>query len=96
MATYKLLLLPGDGIGPEVMTEVKHLLAFLAKAGRAFAAIGPRWKLVQPLGVEQIHVLVTETLVNPTPLDLKRLVSKQFTVRTADPQPVNFDKRGDG
>ena len=35
MATYKLLLLPGDGIGPEVMAEVKRLLAFLAKAGIA-------------------------------------------------------------
>ena len=30
MATYKLLLLPGDGIGPEVMAEVKRLLGFLA------------------------------------------------------------------
>src|ERR1700723_883711 len=33
MATYKLLLLPGDGIGPEVMAEVKRLLGFLAKSG---------------------------------------------------------------
>src|ERR1700733_14701641 len=32
MATYKLLLLPGDGIGPEVMAEVKRLLGFLAKS----------------------------------------------------------------
>src|SRR4029078_13159290 len=32
MATYKLLLLPGDGIGAEVMAEVKRLLGFLAKA----------------------------------------------------------------
>jgi len=35
MATYKLLLLPGDGIGQEVMAEVKRLLGFLAKAGIA-------------------------------------------------------------
>ncbi len=28
MATYRLLLLPGDGIGPEVMDEVKRLIAF--------------------------------------------------------------------
>src|SRR3984893_2391695 len=35
MATRKLLLLPGDGIGPEVMAEVKRLLGFLAKAGIA-------------------------------------------------------------
>src|SRR5580700_2151652 len=35
MATYKLLLLPGDGIGPEVMAEVKRLLGFLARQGIA-------------------------------------------------------------
>jgi 3-isopropylmalate dehydrogenase len=35
MATYRLLLLPGDGIGPEVMAEVKRLLGFFAKAGIA-------------------------------------------------------------
>ncbi len=33
MATYKLLLLPGDGIGPEVMAEVKRLIAFMNKKG---------------------------------------------------------------
>jgi 3-isopropylmalate dehydrogenase len=32
MATHKLLLLPGDGIGPEVVAEVRRLLEFLAKA----------------------------------------------------------------
>src|ERR1700723_1462147 len=35
MACCKLLLLAGDGIGPEVMAEVKRLLGFLAKAGIA-------------------------------------------------------------
>jgi 3-isopropylmalate dehydrogenase len=35
MASYKLLLLPGDGIGPEVMAEVKRLLRFLTKSGIA-------------------------------------------------------------
>ncbi len=35
MTTYSLLLLPGDGIGPEVMAEVKKLIGFLAKAGIA-------------------------------------------------------------
>jgi len=29
MTTYKLLLLPGDGIGPEVMAEVKKLIAWM-------------------------------------------------------------------
>src|SRR5579862_7273697 len=35
MATFKLLLLPGDGIGPEVMAEVKRLLGFYARNGVA-------------------------------------------------------------
>ena len=35
MATHKLLLLPGDGIGPEVMGEVKRLIGWLNKAGIA-------------------------------------------------------------
>ena len=39
MASYKLLLLAGDGIGPEVMAEVKRLLAFYAKSGLADFAI---------------------------------------------------------
>ena len=29
MATYNLLLLPCDGIGPEVMAEVKKLIAWM-------------------------------------------------------------------
>ena len=33
MATIKLLLLPGDGIGPEVMAEVKRLIAWMNKRG---------------------------------------------------------------
>jgi 3-isopropylmalate dehydrogenase len=35
MPTFKLLLLPGDGIGPEVMAEVKRLLGFYARKGVA-------------------------------------------------------------
>jgi 3-isopropylmalate dehydrogenase len=35
MATHKLLLLAGDGIGPEVMAEVKRLIDFLQKTGAA-------------------------------------------------------------
>jgi 3-isopropylmalate dehydrogenase len=35
MATHKLLLLPGDGIGPEVMTEVKRLIDWLNAEGIA-------------------------------------------------------------
>src|ERR1700686_4458684 len=33
MATYKLLLLPGDGIGPEAMAEVKKLIAWMNAHG---------------------------------------------------------------
>src|SRR5215469_10942143 len=33
MATHKLLLLPGDGIGPEVMAEVKRLIEFMNAHG---------------------------------------------------------------
>src|SRR6201982_2827150 len=33
MATHKLLLLPGDGIGPEVMAEVKKLIAVMNAHG---------------------------------------------------------------
>src|SRR4051812_33666079 len=35
MATIKLLLLPGDGIGPEVMGEVKKLIGWMNKRGIA-------------------------------------------------------------
>ncbi len=35
MATYKLLLLPGDGIGPEVMREVEKLVDWFRKQGLA-------------------------------------------------------------
>jgi 3-isopropylmalate dehydrogenase len=34
MTTHSLLLLPGDGIGPEVMTEVERLVAFFNKKGK--------------------------------------------------------------
>ena len=33
MATHNLLLLPGDGIGPEVMAEVKRVIEFFNKKG---------------------------------------------------------------
>jgi len=35
MAAYKLLLLPGDGIGPEISAEAEKVLAFLSEAGVA-------------------------------------------------------------
>jgi 3-isopropylmalate dehydrogenase len=36
MATHRLLLLPGDGIGPEVMREVEKLVAWFRKRGVGF------------------------------------------------------------
>ena len=33
MATYNLLLLPGDGIGPEVMAEVKRIIDLFNRKG---------------------------------------------------------------
>jgi 3-isopropylmalate dehydrogenase len=33
MTTYKLLVLPGDGIGPEVMAEVEKIASFLTREG---------------------------------------------------------------
>jgi len=35
MTTYKLLLLPGDGIGPEVMAEVERVVAWINRSGLA-------------------------------------------------------------
>ena len=35
MATRKLLLLPGDGIGPESMAEVRHIISFMNEAESA-------------------------------------------------------------
>jgi len=39
MAKFKLLLLPGDGIGPEVMAELKRVIAFFEKHGLASFSI---------------------------------------------------------
>ena len=38
MATHHLLLLPGDGIGPEVMAEVKRVVAWFNQHGAATIA----------------------------------------------------------
>ena len=35
MTTHKLLLLPGDGIGPEVIAEVRKLVAWMIAHGMA-------------------------------------------------------------
>ena len=50
MATHKLLLLPGDGIGPEVMGEVKRLIDWLNRAGhRANSRPTRAWSAARPM-----------------------------------------------
>ena len=39
MAAFKLLLLPGDGIGPEVMAEAKRVIALFERRGLASFSI---------------------------------------------------------
>ena len=39
MATFKLLLLPGDGIGPEVMAEARRVIDFFGRRGLASFSI---------------------------------------------------------
>ena len=43
MATHNLLLLPGDGIGPEVMAEVKRVIDFFNKGGPDRSQLKRRW-----------------------------------------------------
>src|SRR5246500_2895855 len=59
MARYKLLLLAGDGIGPEVMAEVKRLLAFYA--ARGFADFDIEEDLVGGAAYDAHKVAVTES-----------------------------------
>ncbi len=49
MATHKLLLLPGDGIGPEVMAEVKRLIDWLNAQGIAHFRPSRDWSAARPM-----------------------------------------------
>jgi len=61
MATHKLLLLPGDGIGPEVMAEVERVLAFLnKKSGAKFVT---DTDLVGGASIDKHGVPVTDSVV---------------------------------
>src|SRR5262245_27035113 len=62
MATYNLLLLPGDGIGPEVMAEVKRLPAFFNKKG--IARFGPDDGLVGGCCYDAHGVAVTDATMD--------------------------------
>ena len=55
MATHKLLLLPGDGIGPEVMAEVKRLVAWIDQTGLAKFETWPRLERVFEQGEVVIY-----------------------------------------
>src|ERR1700756_10763 len=58
MARYKLLLLAGDGIGPEVMAEVKRLLAFYA--ARGFADFDIEEDLVGGAAYDAHHIAIAD------------------------------------
>jgi 3-isopropylmalate dehydrogenase len=59
MATYKLLLLPGDGIGPEVMGQVDKLVAWFRKSG--LASFETETDLVGGAAYEAHGVAITDT-----------------------------------
>ena len=56
--THKLLLLPGDGIGPEAMAEVKAIIAFMNDAG--LAAFETEEDLVGGAAYDAHRVAITE------------------------------------
>src|SRR4029079_19726385 len=58
MATHKLLLLPGDGIGPEVMSEVKRLIDWLNSAG--IAKFEPYTGLVGGAAYDALKLSISE------------------------------------
>src|SRR6185312_10995943 len=68
MATHKLLLLPGDGIGPEVMGEVQRLIDWLNKQG--IASFETEQGLVGGSAYDAHKVAVTdETMAKATSAD---------------------------
>jgi len=61
MASFNLLLLPGDGIGPEVMREVQKVAGFLDKAG--IASFETETDLVGGASFDAHKKAVTDTVV---------------------------------
>jgi 3-isopropylmalate dehydrogenase len=61
MATRKLLLLPGDGIGPEVMAEVERLIAFFGE--RSKAKLETETGLVGGASIDKHGLPVTDAVV---------------------------------
>ena len=58
MATHNLLLLPGDGIGPEVMAEVKQLIAWMN--GHGMGTFETEEGLVGGAGYDAHGVAITD------------------------------------
>ena len=58
MTSYKLLLLPGDGIGPEVMAQVETVIGFLGQAG--IAAFETEHDLVGGCAIDAHGVALTD------------------------------------
>ena len=58
MTTHSLLLLPGDGIGPEVMAEVERVVAFFNKKGKV--AVQDRHRPVGGASIDKHGVPLTE------------------------------------
>ena len=61
MAVQKLLLLPGDGIGPEVMAEVKLLIDWIN--GKGLASFETEQGLVGGSAYDAHKVAVTDATV---------------------------------
>ena len=58
MTTHKLLLLPGDGIGPEVMAEVEKLIAWIN--GRGLGSFATERALVGGASYDANGVAITD------------------------------------
>src|SRR3978361_2344659 len=61
MTTYKLLLLPGDGIGPEVAREVEKVTALLDRQG--IASFSVETDLVGGAAIDAHGIPVTDAVV---------------------------------
>ncbi len=59
MANHQLLLLPGDGIGPEVMTEVERVVGFFNKKGNK-AKFDTETDVVGGAAIDKIGVPITD------------------------------------
>ena len=73
MATHKLLLLPGDGIGTEVMAEVKRIIDWLNKRG--IAKFETEKRSGRRLGYDADKVAITDAtmaLAQAATRDLRR------------------------